>query len=54
MTDFIKIRAKKIKKERRKYYINLDLSRATDNKMFWKTVKFLLSNMEKIVRKSLR
>ena len=50
MTDFIKIRAKKIKKERRKYYINLDLSRATDNKMFWKTVKFLLSNMEKITK----
>ena len=54
MRDFIKIRIKKIKKERRKYYINLNLSRVTDNKMFWKIVTFLLSNKQKIVRKSLR
>ena len=32
------------KKERKKYYENLDLRKITDNKKFWNTVKPLLSN----------
>ena len=35
------------KKEKRKYHNNLDLSRITDNKKFWKRVKPLLSKKEK-------
>ena len=43
--------SKLYKKERRKYYENLDLSKITDNKMFWKTVKPLLSNKTTITQK---
>ena len=31
------------KKERKKYYENLDLKKVTDNREFWKTVKPFLS-----------
>ena len=31
------------KKERKKYYANLDIRNITDNKKFWKTVKPLFS-----------
>ena len=34
-----KFGSKLYKKERKKYYARLDLSNATDNKNFWKTVK---------------
>ena len=40
------------KKERKKYYANLDIRNITDNKKFWKTVKPLFSekaqNFQKI------
>ena len=32
------------KKERRKYYENLDLRKITDNRKFWDTIKPFLSN----------
>ena len=32
------------KKERAKYYANLDIKKITDNKTFWKTIKPFLSN----------
>ena len=32
------------KKEREKYYENLDLKKIINNKEFWKTVKLFLSN----------
>ena len=43
--------SKLYKKERRKYYSNLDPSNFTDNKMFWKTVKPLLTDKGKTFRK---
>ena len=36
--------SKLYKKERKKYYKNLDLKNITDNKLFWKTIKPLLSD----------
>ena len=36
--------SKLYKKERKKYYQNLDLKNITDNKLFWKTIKPLLSD----------
>ena len=36
--------SKLYKKERKKYYNNLDLKNITDNKLFWKTVKPFLSD----------
>ena len=36
--------SKLYKKERKKYYNNLDLNDIADNKKFWKTVKPFLSN----------
>ena len=39
------------KKQRRKSYNNLDLSRVTNYKIFWKIVKTLLSNKGKSLEK---
>ena len=36
--------SKLYKKERKKYYNNLDLKNITDNKLFWKTIKPFLSD----------
>ena len=43
--------SKLYKKERRKYYSNLDPSNFTDNKMFWKTVKSFLTDKGTTSRK---
>ena len=37
---------KLLKKEKRKYFSNLNLANFTDNKKFWNTVKPLFSNKE--------
>ena len=39
------------KKERKKYYANLDIRNITDNKKFWKTVKPLFSEKAQNVQK---
>ena len=39
------------KKERKKYYENLDIKKLTDNKEFWKTIKPLFSNRTKSTQK---
>ena len=39
------------KKERKRYYENLDLNNITDNKKFWNTVKPFLSNKGKCSQK---
>ena len=36
--------SKLYKKERKKYYKNLNLKNITDNKLFWKTIKPFLSD----------
>ena len=36
--------SKLYKKERKKYYANLNVKNVTDNKLFWKTVKPFLSD----------
>ena len=38
--------SKLYKKEHKKYYSNIELKNFTDNKMFWRTVKPLISNKE--------
>ena len=43
--------SKLYKKERRKYYSNLDPSNFTDNKIFWKTVKPFLTDKGTTSRK---
>ena len=45
-----KICSKLYKKERKKFYSNLELNEITDNKLFWKTIKPLLS--EKCIQSS--
>ena len=42
--------SKLYKKERKKFYSNLELKEITDNKLFWKTIKPLLS--EKCIQSS--
>ena len=42
--------SKLYKKERKKFYSNLELNEITDNKLFWKTIKPLLS--EKCIQSS--
>ena len=42
--------SKLYKKERKKFYSNLELNKITDNKLFWKTIKPLLS--EKCIQSS--
>ena len=39
------------KKERKRYYKNLDLKKITDSKTFWKTTKpfFLIKDWEKVI-----
>ena len=32
------------KKERKRFYINLEVNKLTDNKLFWKTIKPLFSD----------
>ena len=39
------------KKERKKYYANINLNDITDNKKFWQTVKPLFSNKEQNCKK---
>ena len=39
--------SKLYKKERKRFYNNLDITNTTDNKKFWKTVKPLLSDKAK-------
>ena len=39
------------KKERKKYFDNLDLRKITDNKEFWKTVKPFMSNKNSLTQK---
>ena len=39
------------KKERKKYYENLDLKKVTDNREFWKTIKPFLSDKSKCTQK---
>ena len=36
------------RKSKRGYYDNLNIKNVTDNKLFWKSVKFLLSNKSRI------
>ena len=36
--------SKLYKKERKKFYSNLDIKNITDNKLFWKTMKLFLSD----------
>ena len=38
------LRRRLYKKERKKYYANLDLKNITDNKRFWKTIKTFLTD----------
>ena len=38
--------SKLYKKERRKFYVNLNIKDITDNKKFWKTLKPLVSDKE--------
>ena len=40
-----------LRKEKRKYYNNIDLKFITDNKQFWKTIKPLFSDKHNISRK---
>ena len=39
--------AKMVKKAKKEYFQNINLSKITDNKKFWKTVRPLLSNKVK-------
>ena len=40
-----------LRREKKKYYNNIDLKRITDNKQFWKTIKPLFSEKHNICRK---
>ena len=40
-----------LRKEKKKYYNNIDLKLLTDNKLFWKTIKPLFSDKNNISRK---
>ena len=39
------------KRERKKYYENLNITKITENREFWKTIKPLLSNKTKSLQK---
>ena len=43
--------SKLYKRERKKYYTNLNLRDITDNKIFWKTIKPMFTNNEQNVKK---